>query len=139
MPDAPHVLAFLNRTVAWYDRLDAQAALADEPTDVLYVNDNRQLGRQVVALTFEAAKAEALLVAGTAQPQTPTAMQQRLAKRATSAADLLRREQARLADLQHQLAAANASDRPWSASARRSRPSRTPSALPTSSSATRAT
>ena len=111
MPDAAHVLAFLNRTVAWYDRLDAQATLADEPTDVLYVNDGRQLGRQIVSLSFAAAKAEAPLVPGTPQ-QAPTTMQQRLAKRATSAADQLKREQARLADLQHQLATANAADRP---------------------------
>lgn len=118
-PDAPRVLAFLNRTIAWNDRLDAQAQLAEEPTDVLYINDNRQLARQVVALSFEAAKAEAqrLVASAVVTPAPPAAGQgserlQRMTKRATSAAELLRREQTRLEDLQRQLAAAPAEDRP---------------------------
>jgi small-conductance mechanosensitive channel len=106
LPDAPHVLAFLNRTIGWRDSVDAQAALADQPTDVLYVNDDRNLARQVVALTFEAAKAEAQLLAP-AQQATSDRME-RLEKRATSAADLLHREQARLADLQQRGASAEA-------------------------------
>lgn len=109
-PDAPHVLAFLNRTISWRDSVDGQAALADQPTDVLYVNDDRQLARQVVALTFEAAKAEAQLQTPNNAAATPTASDrmQRLTKRATSAADLLHREQARLADLQQRGASAEA-------------------------------
>ena len=104
--DPSRVLAFLNRTIAWSERIEAQAQLADQPTDVLYVNDNRQLGRQVVALSFEAAKAQAQFLSSTAPaPQAPQSQrQQRLAKRATSTADLLRREQARLAELQKQTA-----------------------------------
>ncbi|HEX3584278.1 MAG TPA: hypothetical protein VH087_21110, partial [Thermoanaerobaculia bacterium] len=106
--DAAHVLAFLNRTIAWDERLDAQGELADQPTDVLYVNDNRQLGKQVVALTFEAAKGEAQLLAATAPvpaaPQDVNAQRlQRMTQRASSAASQLRREEARLADLQHRL------------------------------------
>jgi small-conductance mechanosensitive channel len=108
--DAAHVLAFLNRTIAWDERLDAQGELADQPTDVLYVNDNRQLGKQVVALTFDAAKAESQLLAATtpapAAPQNVNAQRlQRMTQRASSAADQLKREQAHLADLQHQLKA----------------------------------
>ncbi len=106
--DAAHVLAFLNRTIAWDEGLDAQGELADQPTDVLYVNDNRQLGKQVVGLTFEAAKAEAQFLAATATapaaPQNINAQRmQRMAQRASSAADQLRREEAHLADLQHRL------------------------------------
>lgn len=110
--DATHVLAFLNRTIAWDERLDAQGELADQPTDVLYVNDNRQLGKQVVGVTFEAARAEAQLLAATtpapaaAVPQNVNAQRlQRMTQRASSAAEQLRREQAHLADLQHRLAA----------------------------------
>jgi hypothetical protein len=62
LPDAQHVLGFLNGTVAWFDRLDSEARLADQPTDVLYVNDNRQLAQQVVTLSFEFAKADAQLI-----------------------------------------------------------------------------
>jgi len=106
--DAAHVLAFLNHTIAWDERLDAQGALADQPTDVLYVNDNRQIGKQVVDLTFEAAKAEAqLLAASTPAPAAPPNVNaqrlQRMTQRASSAAEQLRREQTHLADLQHSL------------------------------------
>ena len=112
LPDAAHVLAFLNRTISWRNSIDAQAALADQPTDVLYVNDDRNLARQVVALSFESAKAVAQMqTSTTAAAPSPTDRMQRLTKRATSAADLLHREQARLADLQQQQASAPAGDR----------------------------
>jgi small-conductance mechanosensitive channel len=111
--DAPHVLAFLNRTIAWDERLDQQGELADQPTDILYVNDNRQIGKQVVDLTFQAAKAEAQMLAATT-PAAPANVGanggakndqriQHLTQRASSAAEQLRREQARLADLQQRL------------------------------------
>jgi hypothetical protein len=103
--DAAHVLAFLNRTIAWDEQLDVQGELADQPTDILYVNDNRQLGKQVVDLAFQAAKAEAQMLApATAQAaNAPSQRIQRLTQRASSAADQLHREQARLADLQARL------------------------------------
>ncbi|HKS23825.1 MAG TPA: hypothetical protein VJZ76_13570 [Thermoanaerobaculia bacterium] len=113
LPDAAHVLAFLNRTISWRNSVDAQAALADQPTDVLYVNDNRNMARQVVALSFESAKAIAQLLGTTAAPAPPAgdARRQRMSQRATSAADVLHREQARLAALQQQLATAAGADR----------------------------
>jgi small-conductance mechanosensitive channel len=117
--DAARILAFLNRTIAWDERLDAQTQWADEPTDVLYLNDNRQLGRQIVVLSFEAAKAQAQLLASSAPATTPAAVSgapgsqrlQRLTQRATSAAELLRREHARLDGLQRQLATTTEADR----------------------------
>src|SRR4029079_14264257 len=112
LPDAPHVLAFLNRTIAWRNSVDGQAALADHPTDVLYVNDNRNLARQAVALSFDSSKAIAqLLGTDTAAAPAGDARMQRLSRRATSAAELLQREQSRLADLQRQLTAADGADR----------------------------
>ena len=71
LPDAAHVLAFLNRTIGWYGRLDNEARLADQPTDVLYVNDNRQLAHQVVTLSFDFAKADAQLIANAPAPVPP--------------------------------------------------------------------
>jgi len=113
LPDAARVLAFLNRTISWRNSIDAQAALADQPTDVLYVNDDRNLARQVVALTFDSAKAVAQMEASNAAAPapSPTDRFQRLTKRAASAADQLHHEQARLADLQQQRAIAPAADR----------------------------
>ncbi|MBV8520287.1 MAG: mechanosensitive ion channel [Acidobacteria bacterium] len=121
--DGARILAFLNRTIAWDERLDAQAQWADQPTDVLYVNDNRQLGRQIVVLSFDAAKAQVQLLASTApvaQAPAPgmddarrndSQRMQRLTQRATTAADLLRREHTRLDALQQQLASATPDDR----------------------------
>jgi small-conductance mechanosensitive channel len=116
LPDAARVLGFLNRTVGWYQRVDAQSELADQPTDVLYLNDNRQLARQVVTLTFDSAKAEAQLLAGAgvAAPagQPGSERLKRLAKRASTAAEQLHKQQARLAELQKELATASPADRP---------------------------
>ncbi len=118
--DAAHILLFLNRTLGWYQRIDAQADLADQPTDILYLNDNRQLARQIVALSFEAAKAEGQLLAasGSSSPAATAPAgnggenrRERMNRRVAGAAELLHREEARLAELQKQLAASPASER----------------------------
>jgi len=113
LPESEQILLFLNRTLAWYERVGAQADLADQPTDILYVNDNRQLARQVVALSFESAKAQAQLIAGNAaaNPTAPSAgRMQRMAQRAASTAGQLRREQDRLESLQQQLVSSGPAD-----------------------------
>ena len=53
------LIAFLNQSVVWYRQLTLQQQLATEPTDVLFLNDNRQLGDQIVALSFDFARARA--------------------------------------------------------------------------------
>lgn len=112
VPDAQQILGFLNRTIAWSERINAQADLADQPTDILYVNDDRQLARQIVALSFESAKAQVPLIPQTSAAATSNRVSSRLSRRAASAAELLGHEQARLSDLQRQLASASAADRP---------------------------
>src|SRR4051794_41087187 len=63
LPNSGQLLGFLNQTVGWYGRLDAEGQLADQPTDVLYVNDDRQLATQVVARSFEFARTSPLTCA----------------------------------------------------------------------------
>src|SRR4051794_26024747 len=115
LPNSGQLLGFLNQTVGWYGRLDAEGQLADQPTDVLYVNDDRQLARQVVALSFEAVKAETPLLtltnAQASQQPGGTQRMQRLAKRASSAAEVLHREQTRAGKLKARLAASGPADR----------------------------
>ena len=77
LPNGSHLLGFLNQTVGWYGRLDAEGQLADQPTDVLYVNDDRQLATQVVARSFEFAKAYAPLLAAQEVAPAPAAIKQR--------------------------------------------------------------
>jgi small-conductance mechanosensitive channel len=110
-PDAAQTLAFLNRAISWYDRTGTLVDLADQPADIVYINDQRSLARQIVGLAFESSKANAQLLAPAASSANPSDRAQRLQQRAAAAAETLRREQAQLADLQAQLAAASGVDR----------------------------
>src|SRR3954449_1513595 len=116
LPNSGQLLGFLNETVSWYGRMDAEGQLADQPTDVLYVNDDRQLAAQVVARSFEFAKAYAQLLAAQEVSAAPSAAApaeryQRLAKNAATAADRMRRDQAALDALRQRLPAAAGNDR----------------------------
>jgi len=60
-PRAQDILETLNQTIAWYRRVAAQAQFATEPADVIFVDQNVRLTRQVVSLAFDAARAAAAL------------------------------------------------------------------------------
>ena len=47
----------LDATVDWYRTLGIQQQIADEPSDLLSVSENRQIANQVVALAFDVARA----------------------------------------------------------------------------------
>jgi small-conductance mechanosensitive channel len=53
------VIPFLNQTIEWYRQITVQQQLATEPSDVLFLNDNRQIADQVVRLSFDYARARA--------------------------------------------------------------------------------
>src|SRR4051794_28138381 len=116
LPNSAQLLGFLNQTVGWYGRLDAEGQLADQPTDVLYVNDDRQLATQIVARSFEFTKGYAPLLAAQEVPAAvagaPSSQRyQRLAKNAATAADRMRRDQAALDGLRARLLSATGHDR----------------------------
>lgn len=75
LPNAQDIVAFLNQTISWYRHNSVEQQLATEPSDILYVNDNRQIADQVLRLSFDFARADAQLMAKTAadtsQPQSP--------------------------------------------------------------------
>lgn len=58
------IIAFLNQTLVWYRLLNTQQQLVIEPSDAVYLSDNRQIADQVVRLAFEFARAEAQQIAG---------------------------------------------------------------------------
>jgi small-conductance mechanosensitive channel len=59
-PDNPQdIISFLNQTIVWYRQLSTQQQLINEPSDVLFLNDNRQIADQVSRLSFEFARARA--------------------------------------------------------------------------------
>ena len=53
------IIPFLNQTIEWYRQITLQEQLATEPSDVLFLNDNRQIADQVVRLSFDYARARA--------------------------------------------------------------------------------
>jgi small-conductance mechanosensitive channel len=86
---AAEVIQMLDATVDWYRTLGIQQQIADEPSDLLSLAENRQIANQVVGLAFDVARASAdQLVEGppdtaagnqaSASAQTLAARQQKL-------------------------------------------------------------
>ena len=50
------ILGFLNQTIVWYRLLGSQQQLVNEPSDSVFLSDNRQIADQVVRLSFEFAR-----------------------------------------------------------------------------------
>jgi small-conductance mechanosensitive channel len=70
--DAQTILSFLNQSVIWYHRLILQQALATEPADMVFLDDNRQLADQIVRLSFDFARARARAISsGTSETTQP--------------------------------------------------------------------
>lgn len=65
------ILAFLSAAVSWYHQLAAQQKLVTEPADVTFLEENRRVADQVVALAFDYARNQAQLQVR--QPQTASA------------------------------------------------------------------
>lgn len=62
LPDAQSVVAYLNQTIVWYRQLTVQQEVATEPSDAVFLSQNRQLADQVVRLSFDFARADAQLL-----------------------------------------------------------------------------
>lgn len=66
VPDLPsdqQVLAFLTDSIDWYRHRAAEEQVATEPADLVFLEDNRSIARQVVQLSFDFARADASLAA----------------------------------------------------------------------------
>jgi small-conductance mechanosensitive channel len=108
---AQQLISFLNQSVVWYRQLTLQQQLATEPSDVLFLNDNRQLGDQIVALSFDFARARAQAIlaqssgAAAPDPDTPSSSRyQNLSTLAAQADNQLKQVQAELDSEKQQLA-----------------------------------
>ena len=60
--DGSQVIDMLDRTVDWYRTLATQQQFSTEPSDLLILNENRQIAAQVTALAFDVARAAAALI-----------------------------------------------------------------------------
>lgn len=52
-PSSQDVLSFVNQSIAWYRQLSTEQQIANEPEDIIFVNDDRQLATQILRLSFD--------------------------------------------------------------------------------------
>ncbi|HEY6909628.1 MAG TPA: mechanosensitive ion channel domain-containing protein [Myxococcales bacterium] len=108
VPAAP-VMAYLDQVVGWYRRLASQAQPGGQPEDVLFAAEALQAARQVTALAFDAARADAELASAKqtpAQPAQESAAPPTLARRAADAAASARAAQQEVDGLEARVARA---------------------------------
>lgn len=112
-PDARTVISYLNQTIVWYHQLNLQQEIASEPSDVVFLNQNRQLADQVVRLSFEFARADAQVLnpkSGQGGEPAPNATgpgrYQRLVEIMARADQQIKEKQQELAGLRRKLEAA---------------------------------
>src|SRR5262249_39764346 len=110
------LIPFLNQSVIWYRQLNAQQQLVNEPSDVLFLGDNRRIADQAVRLSFDFARARAQALAGpqpsvsTGSPN-PTSPYQRLADLVAKADLQVKQSQQELEGMRKKLGSATGSKR----------------------------
>jgi hypothetical protein len=109
------VIPFLNQTVVWHRQLIAQQQLVSENSDILFLNDNRQLADQVVRLSFDFARARAQALSS--QGSSPSlavsvsSQYQQLAERAAKADQQVKQLQQELDGMRQRLDSATGTKR----------------------------
>jgi small-conductance mechanosensitive channel len=71
---AKDILQYLRETIDWYHHLRLQEQVATDSSDLTFLDDNRQLAKQIVQLSFDFARAESKLIAR--QPVTAQTSEQ---------------------------------------------------------------
>src|ERR1700729_1864560 len=66
LPSNSEVISYLLQSVNWYRHVYTERQVAYEPADLMFLDDNQAIERQIVKLSFEFAKAEAMLGTSTA-------------------------------------------------------------------------
>ena len=61
-PGAKDTLQYLRETVDWYHQLRLEEQLVTDPSDLVFIEDDRQLARQILQLSFEFARAQAKIL-----------------------------------------------------------------------------
>jgi small-conductance mechanosensitive channel len=116
-PDSAAVLAHLNQAISWYRHLDALDVTAGQPSDTLYLENARDSAAQALQLAFQAATAQAELLAannqnpGAAATAPPNNQVQNIAKALTDVGNRIQQTQAQLQDLVAQIARARGKQR----------------------------
>jgi hypothetical protein len=72
LPSNSDVIGYLLQSVNWYRHVYSEREVANEPADLIFLDDNRAVERQIVKLSFDFAKADALLQASTTSSHRAT-------------------------------------------------------------------
>ena len=62
LPSDAQVIGYLLQSVNWYHHVYSERQVASDPQDLVFLNDNQAIESQIVKLSFEFAKADAVLV-----------------------------------------------------------------------------
>jgi len=114
--EGQQIVPFLEQTIVWYRQLAGLQQLVSQPSDVLFLTDNRQTADQVVRLSFEfaRARAQALTSPGSvaANPEASGSSQyQKLLELAAQADQKVKQSQQELDDMHKQLSRASGKKR----------------------------
>src|ERR1700730_4173568 len=70
LPNTQQIIAYLTQTIDWHHHLTVEEQIATDPSDVLFLEDDRQISKQVLQLSFDFARAYAPLAAAQANQGT---------------------------------------------------------------------
>jgi Mechanosensitive ion channel len=68
LPSDAQVIGYLLQSVSWYRHVYTEQQVATDPGDLVFLNDNRAIEGQIVKLSFEFAKADAVLAKTATSP-----------------------------------------------------------------------
>jgi small-conductance mechanosensitive channel len=111
-PSGEEVLSFLGKTVVWYRQLSAQQQMVTGSSDVLLLNDNRQVAGQIVQLSFDFARARAQALSNQGNTAVSVSPQyQKLAEAEAGAERQVKKSQQELEGMRKKLDSASESRR----------------------------
>jgi small-conductance mechanosensitive channel len=115
IPNSQDVIAYLNQNIDWYRHLSIEEGIATDPSDILFVNDNREAARQIVRLSFDFARAAAQIATAQAPSQTnpapATSRFQNLIRIAAQTDQLVRETQTEIDQIRNQAQSAHPAQR----------------------------
>jgi len=107
-----NIISFLNQSIVWYRQQGVLQQLANQPSDIIFLNDSRQQADQIVQLSFNFARARAQALGatatagtggGAAQASPGTSQYQALTQMLASVEKQVEQTQAEVESFKHQL------------------------------------
>src|SRR5262245_47811091 len=107
LPSAQDTIAYLNQAIDWYRHLSVEEGIAVDPADIRFLNDDRQVAKQILQLSFDFARSNAKLLtnqnAPAADPSDEPRPNRGLSRAAASAEADARNAQSELDSLRDKL------------------------------------